>query len=377
MRRALIFVVVMATLVWVVAPYVSALAMVIDLSGQDVAIRRWLPVTPQAVTTRDVQVPTRHGAIPARLYVPATPTGRTWIVVPGVHAGGADEPRLVRLTTRLAGAGITVLSLPLPDLRQFRIVGRATDMIEDATLWLTDDPALAPTGRISLVGVSFGGGLAIVAAGRPSIADRIDRVVSFGGHGDLPRTITYLCTGVLPDGTVQPAHDYGVAILLLTALPHLVPADQVGPLDAAIRTFLEASMADGRDSPTADALFARSREIAATLPEPARAIMADVNARDTSRLGPRLRPLAEVVGGAPALSPERSPAPTAPVFLIHGATDNVIPQSETTILAAYLRATGTDVTTLLTPAVSHADPNAGVSPRDVWDLVRMWTRLGR
>jgi hypothetical protein len=154
--------------------------------------------------------------VSARLYLPEGRSERTWIVVPGVHAGGVDEPRLARLTTRLAGAGITVLSLPLPDLREFRIVGRSTDQIEDAVMWATADTTLTPDGTVGLVGVSFGGGLVMVAAGRPAIADRIERVVSFGGHGNLPRVINYLCTGRLPDGTVQRAHDYGGILLLGT-----------------------------------------------------------------------------------------------------------------------------------------------------------------
>lgn len=363
---------------WLAAPYVRAVALVIDLSGREVAVRRWLPVSVAEVATREVDVPTRHGPVPARLYIPDGGSSRTWIVVPGVHGGGVDEPRLARLTTRLAGAGYTVLSLPLPDLREFRVVGRSTDQIEDAALWLLADSTLTPQGTVNLAGVSFGGGLTMVAAGRPSIADRIDRVVSFGGHGDLPRVIDYLCTGRLPDGTAQPAHDYGVAILLLGALPHLVPAEQVAALDAGIRAFLVASMADGRADPQAQRLFEAARRAAASLPEPARSIMRDVNARDGSRLGPMLRPFAEAVGGDPALSPERSPLVRAPVFLIHGAVDNVIPQTETVSLAAFLKAHGhTQVSSLLTPAVSHADPIADVSVGDVWRLVSTWVAIGR
>lgn len=379
MQRILIIVgVVLAITAWIAAPYVRAAALVIDLSGREVAVRRWLPVSVTAVSTRDVNVPTRHGTVPARLYIPEGRSTKTWIVVPGVHGGGVEEPRLARLTTRLAGSGYTVLSLPLPDLREFRVVGRSTDQIEDATTWLLADSTLTPQGTVSLAGVSFGGGLTMVAAGRAAIADRIDRVVSFGGHGDLPRVIEYLSTGRLPDGTAQPAHDYGVAILLLGALPQLVPAEQVAPLDAGIRAFLIASMADGRADPQAQPLFEAARLAGDSLPEPARSIMRDVNARDGSRIGPMLLPFADAVGGDPALSPERSPIARAPVFLIHGAVDHVIPQSETVSLAAHLKAQGhAQVTSLLTPAVSHADPHAEVSFSDVWRLVSLWVAIGR
>jgi len=375
-RNALLAFVVVAICAWLAAPYVSALALLIDLSGQEVAVRRWLPVSVAEVTTRDVTVPSRHGDVSARLYVPAGRSTKTVVVVPGVHTGGVDEPRLARLASRLAGSGMTVLSLPLPDLREFRIVGRSTDQIEDAVLWTTADATLAPRGTVSLVGVSFGGGLTMVAAGRPAVADRIEQVVSLGGYGDLPRVIRYLCTGLLPDGTVQPAHDYGVVILLLGALPHLVPPDQVAPLDGAIRAFLHASIVDDVDSSAAAPLFARARELSAPLPEPAAGIMRDVNARDSTRLGPMLLPLAEVVGGDPALSSERSPAPRAPVFLMHGTADTVIPQSEAVSLAAHLRrTTSLEVTSLLTPAVSHANPNSQVAFGDVWELLKVWVKI--
>lgn len=378
MRRIVIIAVIGAIAVWLAAPYVSALALLIDLSGRDEPVRRWLPVSVQTVSTEDVDVPTRHGAIAARLYRPTHHSGRTFIVVPGVHGGGVEEPRLARLTTRLAGEGHLVLSLPLPDLRALRIVGRATDQIEDAVLWITDDATLAPQGTVGVIGISFGGGLSVVAAGRPAVRDRVDRVVSFGGHGDLPRVVRYLCTGVLPDGTLQPAHDYGGAILLLEALPQLVPAEQVAPLEEGIRAFLEASMAGGRDRADAAALFQYARQLAETLPEPARTIMRDVNARDSTRLGPMLLPFAETIAGDPALSPERSPIPRAPVFLIHGRTDTVIPQTETVSLAAHLTAQGhSAVTSLLTPAVSHADPTRDITAHDIWQLMSMWVAIDK
>jgi dienelactone hydrolase len=374
----LLVTVLLAGAAWSAAPYVSALALVMDLSGREIAGRAWLPVRLFDVERADVTLSTRHGAVPARHLWPAghTPRG-TLVVVPGVHAGGVDEPRLAALTARLAADGFSVISLPLPDLRQFRIVARATDQLEDAVVAITADRRLAPTGRVTLMGISFGGGLSLVAAGRPSLAGKLDRVVSFGGHGLLPRVIDYLCTGRLPDGVVQPAHDYGLAVLLLAAIPKIVPADQAAPLDAAVRLFLEASMAEGRHASETTALFAQARQLSDALAEPARSVMVDVNDRAATRLGPLLLPHAEWVGGDPGLSPERSPAPRVPVYLIHGAIDPVIPQTELPSLAEYLRAHGTPrVDTLLTPAVSHADAQANVAARDVWNLVRTWVAIG-
>lgn len=379
LRVAALVIVVGASLAWLAAPYVSALALVIDVSGREVPGRRWLPVRVKAVDATDISVATRHGALEGRLYRPTGSPGassRTVLVVPGLHAAGVEEPRLDRLSRRLAGGGVTVLSLPLPDLRKFLVTPRSTDMIEDAALWLAGQPAITPTGRIGLIGISFGGGLALVAAGRPSLANRLDMVVSFGGHGDLPRVVRYVCSGLLPDGTRQPAHDYGTVLFLLAALPHLVPAEQVAPLDRAVRVFLDASMVDVSEPARAAALFREAHDLGDALVEPARSVMADVSARDATRLGPRLVDLAEQVGSDPALSPERSPATQTRVFLVHGVVDTVIPQTETPAVAAFLQRSGaTEVSWLLTPTVSHADATASVTASDVWALVRFWKKI--
>jgi dienelactone hydrolase len=322
-------------------------------------------------------VPTRDGEIAARIYAPSTgSTARAAIVFPGIHNGGVDEPRLVALSSRLAATGITVVSVPLPDLRAYRIIPRATDQLEDASVWLTRQPDLAPSGRISLVGVSFAGGLALVAAGRPSLAGKLDVVVSLGGQGDLPRALRYLCTGILPDGCRRAPHDYGAAILLLAGLHHFVPADQQQPLHDAMVTFLDASGYESTDAARSTRLFADARTISGRLPEPARTVMGWVNDRNVEVIGPKLLPYVEELGGDAALSPERSPATHAPVFLLQGTEDNVMPPTETPSVAAYLRNQGdAHVEFLLTPLLSHADAAASVGISDAWALVRFWTRM--
>ena len=381
LRAAAIAVVVGAGLAWATAPYVRALALLIDISGREVSWRAWLPVRVLPVTHEDLAVPTRHGPVTGRLYRPRGGHGssRTVLVVPGLHAEGVEEPRLHRLNARLAASGTTVLSLPLPDLRRFMVTPKSTDVIEDAARWLADERSITASGRIGLIGISFGGGLALVAAGRPSLAGKLDMAVSFGGYGDLPRVLRYLCTGVLPDGTRQPAHDYGAVMFVLHAIPYLVPADQVTPLDRAVRVFVDASMIDVSDPPRATALFREARDLGEALPEPARSVMADVSARDATRLGPRLFALAEQVGGAPDVSPERSPATIAPIFLAHGATDTIIPQTETPSLAAYFdrapNRNGMKTEWLLTPTVSHADPTESVTVGELWKLLRFWRKI--
>jgi dienelactone hydrolase len=374
-KLALSAVVVVAVAALLASPYVAPAAFILDLSGTTGWGRLVLPVRLHDVTTRDVIVPTRHGDIAGRLYHPRDPTNRSVIVFPGVHAGGVDEPRLAAFSRRLAASGIVTLSVPVPELRRYRITPAATDTIEDAAVWMAADRSLTPSGRLDIAGVSFAGGLALVAAGRPSLVGRVQTIVSLGGHADLPRVMRYLCTGSLDGRPARPPHDYGVAVILLGALPKLVPAAQVEPAERTIVTFLDASSLAASDRTRSDALFAEARQMALTAPEPARELLQLVNDRNVAALGARLLPYVEELGGSPALSPARSTATHARVFLIHGEADNVIPSTETPALASYLRAQGNEhVRYLLTPLLSHAD----VQPPtfiDAWKLIRFWRDL--
>jgi pimeloyl-ACP methyl ester carboxylesterase len=225
------------------------------------------------------------------------------------------------------------------------------------------------------MGISFAGGLSIVAAGRPAIRARVTSVLSFGGHGDLPRTLRYLLTGIQPDGVERPPHDYGVAIILLGVADRVVPTGQVEPLRAAIWSFLEASRLHAIDIARAEDEFARARELAAALPEPAQSYMHLVNARDVARLGPLLLPYITELAGDHALSPARSDAPACPVYLLHGTDDNVIPAVESILLAEDLRKRGTWVDVLLTPLITHADVDRSPTLPEIWRLVTFWGGL--
>ena len=140
-------------------------------------------------------VPTRQGDVAAQWYRPDGRIRRAALLVPGIHSMGIAEPRLTALAQDLAGSGVAVMTMALPDLMGYRITARSADVIEDAVAWMAAQPDLAPDGRVGMVGISFAGGLSIVAAGRPSIRDKVAFVVSFGGHGDLARVLKYLATG--------------------------------------------------------------------------------------------------------------------------------------------------------------------------------------
>ncbi|MBK5298623.1 MAG: hypothetical protein JJE40_15830, partial [Vicinamibacteria bacterium] len=290
-------------------------------TAADTQARRW---TAGPATT----IPTRHGAIPARLYLPEGRIRRAAVLTPGVHAMGIDEPRLRGLAGDLAASGVAMLTIALPDLVRYRFTVDSVDQIEDAASWLAAQSALAPDGTVGLMGISFAGGLSVVAAGRPAVRDKIAYVFSFGGHGDLARVLRYLCTGLepllpdTPDGTAprfRAPHDYGVAVILLGLADRMVPRDQVDALRGGLETFLTASQLTLVDMNKATATFKQSQAIAASLPEPSATLMRYVNERNTKALGAELLPVLDRIGAEeypPSLSAEHSPLPTAPVYLL-------------------------------------------------------------
>jgi hypothetical protein len=111
-----------------------------------------------------------------------------------------------------------------------------------------------------------------------------------------------------------------------------------------------------------------------TLDEPARTLLHYVNTRNVKALGPILLPEVNKYAADPALSPERSPAPRAPVLLLHGTDDNVIPAIESTLLARSLAARGTPTEVLLSGLITHAEVNRPPTTGEVWRLVRFWAR---
>jgi pimeloyl-ACP methyl ester carboxylesterase len=160
-------------------------------------------------------------------------------------------------------------------------------------------------------------------------------------------------------------------VILLSAVERLVPQPQVEPLRAAILTFLNASHIAMSDKAAGDAEFERARQLEAALPEPAAAYMHWVNTRNVAEMGAKLLPIVSAMASDPSLSPERSPSPAAPVFLLHGSDDNVIPADETIRLAAHLRR-DTQVRLLVTPLITHAEIDRPPSLVEIWKLVSFW-----
>jgi dienelactone hydrolase len=342
----------------------QGLALVVRAANPAGAARSAAQLMTVDVNETPALIPTEGQPLRARIYAPHPAPRLAVLLITGIHPAGIDEPRLMRLSRELARANVTVVTPEIPELMAFRIAPVVTDRIEEAASWMAANLRLAGGGTIGLIGVSVSGGLAVVAAGRPSLRGRVRFVLSLGGHDDLGRVLEFLCGR---DGGRQRPHDYGVAVALLNVADRLVPDGQVEALREAVRRFLAVSYLARFDRTAAmrefDALSIDARE----LPEPSATLLSALVARDVPRLAPLLRPHLRTYAEQAALSPARSPLPSSPVYLLHGRGDAVIPASESRYLADRLHGRA-PVRLLVTSVISHADAD---QPAQVLDVVRL------
>lgn len=387
---------VLATTIVVARPYVRGLSFVVRAANVQGIVRRFADYDATSVAERELQIPIASATIPGRAYVPQRSAPRAVLLVPGLHPSGIEEVRFVELARQLAASGVTVVAADIPELKQFAIGPAVTDVIEQATAWLAAQSEFAPDGRVGLVGSSFSGGLALVAAGRPTLRDRVAFVASLGGHDDLARVFKYLCTGVegpppesaspltglmqrrdaaktagtaasVATGWAPPPNENGVAIVLLAMAERMVPAAQVDPLRDGVRRFLQAS-ADGEGR---EEEITTLRALGKAMREPSATLFRYLLDHDIVHLGARLVPNISAVANAPALSPARSAKTAAPVFLLHGTGDDVIPAVEALHLAATLRGT-TAPRMLLSRGISRDGFDQSLTNRELASLGSFW-----
>ena len=128
------------------------------------------------------------------------------LVVPGLHFGGAQEPRMRRFISVLAHAGLAVAMPNLPDyLEQVLRPGVVDDLGVALDHMLTSD--VVPDGvKPAIFTISFGSWPGLEVACRPEFAERIGGVVTFGGFADWRETLRF-CVGLSHEGDLERPRD--------------------------------------------------------------------------------------------------------------------------------------------------------------------------
>lgn len=114
----------------------------------------------------------------------AAPVG-TILSVHGMSPLAQRDPRMVRLHGALAAIGFRVVAPHLRSVAGLRIHAGQIDTIEAAIASVAGHRGLCPSGRLSLFAPSFSGGLSLIAAARPSVADRVRAVLLLGAYGNI------------------------------------------------------------------------------------------------------------------------------------------------------------------------------------------------
>lgn len=117
----------------------------------------------------------------------------TWVFVNGAHPERRREPVVRRLTEGLARAGYLVVIPDPPGLADERITGATLDDATSAVRAATRLPDVRG-GRIALLGVSTGAGLALLVAAEQELQTRITVVAAAVPFADLKRILCLATT---------------------------------------------------------------------------------------------------------------------------------------------------------------------------------------
>lgn len=311
------------------------------------------------VTTETADFPMGAATVRARLYVP---TGvehpPAILLLHGIHHLGLEEPRLVRFANALAADGILVMTPQLDALADYHIDEQSIGTIGAAAHALRARSG-APVG---VMGLSFAGGLALLAAADPRYRQDVAYVVAVGAHDDAGRVLRFFATNQIerPDGTVvrMQAHEYGALVAVYTHAEAFFPPKDVAEAKEAIRLWLweQPDEARAHEAKVSRASFEKLEELfthqtAALAPEILTEL--DRHREEVDRLSPHGH-----LGGL-----------SVPAYLLHGKGDNVIPASETLWLARDVPKSELRWV-LISPAVVHVEVEGEPSWRDQLALVR-------
>jgi dienelactone hydrolase len=340
-----------AILAW---PFVHAhlqAAAVLDLVANKPvpAPLRW--VVAAKVTTEDLTLNLPSGTIRARMYTPvAHAHAPALMILHGVHHLGIDDPRLISFAASMASCGIRVLTPELPAIRDYHIGPASINTIGDSAAWLSSQQDGRPVG---VMGLSFSGSLALLAAASSHFRPNIRFVVAIGSEDDMSRVADYYRSGIAPrpNGTDEllAPHEYGALVLEYENLSDFVPRSDVSALRAVLRAHLY------EDTAAETAALARLNPVQASMVKQLMDTTSPLTRRKIAEA--ETRHLKDMAGVSPHGHLGQF---TTPVYLLHGAGDNIIPASETQWLSSELPSE-TLKASLITPVLSHINMD-GANP---------------
>jgi acetyl esterase/lipase len=325
---------------------------------------RWLVNEP--VKTEDLTLQLPSGTVRARMYTPVGhPDAPGMVIVHGVHYLGMDEPRLEAFATAMAACGLRVLTPELPDIKDYHIGAGSIASIGDTAAWMAHADGDRPVG---VMGLSFSGSLSLLAAAEPRYRRDIKFVVAVGSEDAMSRVANYYLTGraLRPSGAAEmlAPHEYGALVLEYESLQDFVPALDRVAVRLVLRDHLDEDLAGERAAlaKLTPMQGAEARQLMDTTSPATRKMIAASDARHAVEMA-SVSPDGQLAGLA------------APVFLLHGEGDNIIPSSETQWLERDVPKDEMEAS-LISPVISHLDVDEkGPGFGDQWRLVHFFAKI--
>lgn len=261
-------------------------------------------------------------ALRVRLYrphgMPPDDERGAFLIAPGLHYAGPDDPRMDRFCRILAAAGHLVIAPFIPSylaLIPRQVAIEDFERVFDARgRWTKKKPVV--------FSISFGSLLAFALAAKRG--DEIDGLVIFGGYSDFHETMKFCLTGQVASGRNAKRDPLNQPVVLMNLLAEMrpVPADP-DAVSTWWRAYVERTW--GRPEMKAIERFtAIADELAPNVPE---------TVRELFHIGIGTRPGAEALA-MDALTrfagEQLDPTPYLArvrnrVDLVHGTDDDVIP----------------------------------------------------
>jgi pimeloyl-ACP methyl ester carboxylesterase len=302
--------------------------------------------TGQGLAFKEEKVRRQAGTqeLEALIYYPAgsLPT-QAIVMAAGISELGCYHPRLQALSRVLADSGMLVIT---PDIKIFRQFQISAEPINEFIFWFDQAKTLkvgSKLQKVGLAGISYSGTLALMAAVRPEVRDRVSFVVGIGSYFNLTQCTKFWFDAgpVTVSEGYYPTRFYAKWVIMLAALDTIASNEDRVYLHDLLQNLLLQKKISPPDSPLTSEgerwrRLAIMREDQAD-PELSHQIESHLTQRLYRQLDPR----------------EALPELSCPVFLIHGSYDDLIPFTESQELHKRIE----NSYLLISPVLTHTHPS--------------------
>jgi acetyl esterase/lipase len=344
----------------------DAVLLIPSVMGANIRPLEWFTGTPRHDV---VAYMGEDAAQRAEVWTPARADGAhrvgAVLLVFGVNQKGRAHPQVQRVAAAIARTGVAVMVPDSALLRTGRLDPREVDGVVQAFQSLSRRMEVDPD-KVGMFGFSAGGSLALLAASDGRIASQVRYVNTFGAFADTRSYLASLAAHAYEvDGHVV---DWKPAELAIEGYPQLVLQEVPNRTDRNLLASAYGQVMLSGSRPVSDAGLASQLGYQATC---IYRLMIAKNLQGAREAIDNLAPETQQV--LHDLSPlEHLDGLRAPVFVMHGLDDDLVPYVESRRLADALRARGhlarfSEFTIFKHVQAADLDPVAAAP--QLWNLV--------